>query len=51
MEVGLGMSLEELPALVQNVNFYFFNLSSHNLFDILNSSQKSYYKYKTHSLV
>lgn len=39
-------------ASVQNVNYvlFFFLIPFHNLFDILNSGQKSYYNYKTYSL-
>lgn len=37
-------------ASVQNVNYVFFLIPFHNLFDILNSGQKSYYNYKTYSL-
>ena len=38
-------------ASVQNVNYvFFFLIPFHNLFDVLNSGQKSYYNYKTYSL-
>lgn len=38
-------------ASAQNVNYVVFKSPFYNVFDILNSSQKSYYNYKTYSLV